>query len=464
MQNIHTDPNKFILRHLILLFVFLFLYNTVDTEASEWKAGAASIVITPEESLMMAGYGFGTPSEGKIHDLYAKALAIEGPDGNKVVIVTADLLGLTKELTNTISQEIYNSFGIPRKSLLFNTSHTHSGPGISNPFKSIPEEFSTKLDAYVQLLKKKYISVISQAINNLEPASLTFSSVKPTPFAVSRRYPSPEGIVYRSTPSSYYTGGPRDDIVPVLRVTNSDGDIKAILFGYACHPITLNINQFCGDYPGFAQRYIEEAYPGSIALFVQGCSGELVPNARFQLEYAMGHGKALADAVKKALDGKQILITKSIECAYDEVTLELQTAPERKVLEKNLKSNNVNLQKKATYLLNQLDKNGKIETSYQCPLQAVCFGNELLIIGISGETVAGYSVKLKSEFKNHQFVWVAGYCNDVFAYLPTWKILKEGGYEGERAMTYFTLPSPFTDTVEKHVLDGVRTLVEKISK
>jgi len=451
-----------------VLFVFFILMNHVSPEAAEWKAGTASVNITPQEPVWMAGYSSRTkPSEGKIHDLYVKALAFEGPEKNRAVIVTADLIGVTRDFSNSVSQEIEKRFGIPREALLINTSHTHCGPEVRSektPLYDISKENAEKIDSYVQWLKKRYIDVISSAIKDIKPAVLSFCSAKPVPFAVSRRFPSPTGILYRSGPSSYYTGGSRDDTVPVLKVTNTDGSIKAVLFGYACHPITLNIYKFCGDYPGFAQRYIEEAYPGATALFVQGCCGELVPNSRYQLEYAMGHGKALAKAVKTALEGKQITVNSPLKCEYNEVILDFQPLPDRKVFEENLKSNNKSTRLKATYMLEKLDKNEKIETTLPCPLQAIRFGKELLLVGLCGEPVVDYSIKIKSEFLTYKFVWVAGYCNYEFGYLPTWKVLREGGYEGGESMRYMLFPGPFTETVEVRVLEGVRSLVGKVSE
>ena len=448
----------------ICILVVLSLSLPVSSGAEGWKAGAASRVITPQESGWIVGYGAGKPSTGKIHDLYVKACALEDPDGNKAIIVTADLHGLTREFTTSVTQEITKRFNLPRESVLFNTSHTHCGPGISNPFRTMPENYAQRLGTYVQWLKERYIDVVGKALQNLEPSDVTFSGIKPVPFAVSRRYPTPEGIVYRSSPSSYYTGGPRDDTVPVLRAADSSGKVKVIVFGYACHPITMNIDQFCGDYPGFAQYYVEEYYPDAVALFVQGCGGELVPNARYQLEYAMGHGRALADAVKKALDGEQKPVDGHLKCAYGEAALEYQHIPDRKELENNMNSDNEFIRTKSAYLLRKIEENGKLDPTYPCPLQALHIGKNLLLVGIGGETVAGYSEKIKAAYSSNRFVWVAGYSNDVFAYLPTLKILKEGGYEGGGAMTYFTPPSPFAETVEQRVLDGVEVLVDKVSE
>ena len=319
----------------------------------------------------MAGYSSrDKPSEGVISRLYVKALALADTDGNKVVIITADLAGNLRVFSNKVAQTIESQYDIPRSALIFNASHTHCGPEIrsASPPLYLPDESLESIQEYTNWLEKQYVNVIGRAIKNLQPAKLTFSSIRPTPFAVSRRFPTPEGIVYRSGPSSYYTGGPRDDIVPVLKVSAPDGAIKAILFGYACHPITLNEMKFCGDYPGYAQQYIEEAFPSTTAMFMQGCAGQLVPNARFQVEYAIGHGRSLADAVR-----------------------------------------------------------------------------------------------FKAEFSS-QFTWVSGYNNHVLGYIPTWKIQKEGGYEGGEAMRYMPYSGPFTDSVEQRVVDGVRRLVKNVMK
>ena len=458
----------FLLGILFCQFALVISFSPVAVKAAEWKAATATVVITPKEPLWMGGYGGRTkPSEGKIHDLYVKALAIDDPEGNQIVIVTADILGVTLDFSNRIYMEINKRFNLPREALLFNTSHTHCGPAIPL-FKvslyNMAENDEEKINTYMNWLELRYIQVISEAISDMKPAVLSFSSGTPAPFAVSRRFPSPEGIIYRSGPSSYYTGGPRDDIVPVLKVADTAGKIQAILFGYACHPITLNVDKFCGDYPGFAQQYIEEAYPGATALFVQGCGGQLVPNARYQVEYAMGHGRALADAVKKALDGEQISLEGSLKCAYDEVILDFEPPPERNALEENLKSDDKNLQRKAAFFLDILDNNESIETTLQCPLHVIRFGKEMLFIGLSGEPVAGYSVKIKSEYLTHKFVWVAGFCHYDFGYLPTWKVLREGGYEGGGLFESYThFPGPFAETVEKRVLEGVRRLVKDVS-
>jgi len=436
--------------------------------ASEWKAGVASVVITPDGPAWMAGYGGRTePSEGVIHDLHVKALALEDADGKRAVILTADLIGLEMEFSNTVARKINERFGLPREALFFNTSHTHCGPETRLariPFYTLPEGYKEKIIEYNRFLEGKCIEAVSRSILDLKPAKLSFSSIRPTPFAVSRRYPSEKGILYRSAPSSYYTGGPRDDTIPVLKVTDPDGSLRAVLFGYTCHPITLSGNMICGDYPGFAQQYIEEANPGATALFMQGACGQLVPNARYQVEYAMGHGRSLAAAVGKALEGEQLPVAGPIGYAYEETPLEFQPVPDVDSLTVASKSTNKTLSRKASMLLEKIRNDEPVETTLPFPFQVVRFGNDVLLIGLCGEPVVEYSVMFKSEYDSHRFVWVAGYCNDEFGYLPTVSILKEGGYEGGGAMLHTPYPGPFAESVEQRVVAVVRRLVTGASK
>jgi len=450
---------------LAFLCFFLYSASTVQAAPPAWKAGAAAIAITPERPLLLEGYVPAKIASGKIHDVYVKALALQDPEGGRAVIVTADLSGYDYGFTAGIAKEIERKHGLSRERVLFNASHTHSGPAIYPGELQLlcgyPPEEVKKVDEYISWARERFIRVIGEAISGMRPAIVSFSSASPAPFAMSRRYPTEKGIVYRSTPGGQYAGGTRDDTVPVLKAAAPDGAMIAVLFGYACHPITLSGDKFCGDYPGFAQQYLQEMYPGAVAMFMQGCGGQLVPNARFQVEYAMGHGRTIADAVKKALDGTQTQVTGPLRCAYAEPPLEFEAAPDRAALAEQAKSKDVILSLKAQYLLDKLNRNGKIDTTIPCPLQAIRFGKELLMVGISGETAAEYAVTVKTENQS-QFTWVAGYCNYVYAYLPTWQILREGGYEGRDAIRYSPFPGPFKEDVETRVLPGVREVVKRV--
>ncbi len=459
----------------MIIFAGLGFVFSAPAKSQEWKAGVAVRVITPKQPMWTSGYGGRkAPASETLDDLHVKALTVVDSQGSRVVIVTSDLIGLNYEFTEDVAREAQKRYNISRDNLLLTASHTHSGPEM-RPFvektpgyhytkidaETVPREFAALIPPYVEWLKGEFIEVIGESLAATAPASLEFSSFQPVPFAVSRRHPDGKGgILYRSTPSSYFTGGPRDDTVPVLNITDSGGNIRVILFGYACHPITLNENVYSADYPGYAQRYIEEAFPGAVAMFIQGHAGQLVPNSRFQREYAMGHGRALADAVKNALAKPSSALTGTLRSAYEEVTLTFKPIPEPSILEADMKSDNTTVRDRAVRIYEATKAGETIPLSIICPLQVIDFGNDLRLVAISGDVVVDYAVALKKKYPD-RFVWAAGYANGyIWGYLPTLNILNEGGYESSERFPF----GPFTDDVEERIMNGIQSLDRRVSR
>src|SRR5689334_12620309 len=68
-------------------------------DAASWKAGIAKAVITPDTSVWLAGYGSKRAPDGKLHDLWMKALALEDDKGNRVVLITSDFQGVPRVMS-----------------------------------------------------------------------------------------------------------------------------------------------------------------------------------------------------------------------------------------------------------------------------------------------------------------------------------------------------------------------------
>jgi hypothetical protein len=235
-----------------------------------------------------------------------------------------------------------------------------------------------------------------------------------------------------------------------------------VLFGYACHNTTLGIQQFCGDYAGYAQEELQKAHPGAIALFMNGCSGDQNPYPRREFSFVQTHGKTLATAVESAM---QVLPKRPLEgpikAAFQRVPLAFATPPTKEQLEAQLKSANKYEVQHAERLLKQIATEGKVETEYPYPVQVIHFGNQLGMVTLGGEVVVDYSLRLKREL-GMPVVWVAGYSNDVMGYVPSLRVLKEGGYEGGGAMLYGSHPGPWSDKVEDTIVGKVMELEKKL--
>lgn len=434
----------------------------------EWRAAAGAVVITPEKPMWLSGYAARTkPSEGKFHDLFAKVLIVEDVHGQQVVIVTTDLIGITRALREPIAARLESEFKIPPAALLMNASHTHSGAELREKKaarRGIGGDRGAEAREYTQLLVKKISKLVGETISKLEPVSLKYSSGR-AGFSMNRRLPTDKGVI-----NSPYPQGPVDQRVPVLMVVRPDDTVMAALFGYACHNTTLSFYKFSGDYAGYAQEYLEAAHPGMVALFMAGCGGDQNPYPRRTLELAQQHGRALANAVETALSVKQPKpIHGPLGYALEEVELEFAAPPTREELLNIKETGNKYEKAHAIRLLSQLEERGGIQTRYAFPLQVFQFGNDLTLVAICGEPVVDYSLRLQAELKSgfgaaadtEPVVWVAGYSNYGFGYLPSLRVLKEGGYEGARAMTYTSYPGPFKEDVESRVISKIHDLTKQ---
>jgi neutral ceramidase len=111
-------------------------------------------------------------------------------------------------------------------------------------------------------------------------------------------------------------------------------------------------------------------------------------------------------------------------------------------------------------MLKILDREGHLPSTYPYPLQVWRFGEGLTLIAMAGEVVVDYALRLKKELEPGP-LWVAGYCNDVFAYIPSRRVLEEGGYEGGGAMIYYLQPGPFAPSIEETIVRKTHELVDR---
>jgi hypothetical protein len=421
---------------------------------ADWRAGVARINITPERSQWMSGYGGRDhASEGKLTDLWAKAIVLEDPSGQRIAAVTLDLVGLDRDTELKIRNGIAERTGIPVPNSALFCSHTHTGPVIGANLKamfSISDDDWSLVETYTAQVANNVVSVVQQAVDDLEPVTLSWSNGHAT-FAVNRRNNAePDVPMLRE---QGLLKGPVDYDVPVLAVRTADR-LKAILFGYACHATVLSFYEWSGDYPGFAMLALEERHPETQAMFWAGCGADQNPLPRREVAHAQQYGAQLADAVDDALAGLQRPISGSLVTAYNEIPLGFAQLPTRERLVEMTTSSSKFEIGWSSLLLSQWDANGSLSDSYPYPVQTWTLGDGPLWVILGGEVVVDYSLRLKAEL-GPDTTWVAGYANDVMAYIPSLRVLKEGGYEGGGAMLYYGLPSAWADDVEEEIISEV---------
>jgi hypothetical protein len=421
-----------------------------------FKAGTASKVITPTGPLWMAGYASrNKPCETKHHDLWVKALAIEDPAGNRCVLLTSDLCGIPRSLTEPVCAEVIKQTSLKREQILLTCSHTHSGPVVRDNLMDMydmPADQPDKIRAYTAKLRDGMIETIVAAIKDLKPAKLSIGDGKAR-FAVNRRQVTDKGVINGSNPE-----GPVDHAVPVLKVEDEKGNLKAVVFGYACHNTTMQFYEWCGDYAGFAQIEIEKKHPGALALFWIGCGGDANPLPRGKIELCEKYGKELAIAVEETLGGKTSPLSEKVSAKYGEIELPFDAVPGKEKWETDAQSKTHAIAMRAKHMLDLLNKGGIPDRYTHYPVQVWRFGDQLTWIALGGEVVIDYNLRLKKELAGKSPIWITGYANDVMAYIPSARVLKEGGYEGDSSQIYYGHPTKWSPKIEELIVNKVHEL------
>ncbi len=412
-----------------------------------WKAGVARVKITPEHNMWMAGYASREhASEGILHDLWAKALVIEDMSGYKIVLVTTDLLGFPKDISDRIRNRLKIKYGLSKAQIALSSSHTHTGPVLQNSLYDIYPLDSTQLEKITHYsigLEDKIVGLVGKALESMMAANL-YSQNGVTRFQVNRRNNNESSLLPTTS-----LNGPNDYSVPVLKVENSAGDLLAVVFGYACHPTVLNFYNWSGDYPGFAQIELEKSHPGAIAMFFQGTGADQNPLPRRTVPLAQQYGKELAVAVERVLNEDMRKLSPSISASYSEIELPLKVPPAREELSA-IENRSTGFEKRwAGHMIDIVDKGGSLRTSYPYPLQVWNLGGQAIMI-LGGEVVTEYAIRLKQIYGNN--IFVMGYSNDVMSYIPGVEILEEGGYEGASSQVVYGLPAPWKPEIEELII------------
>ena len=447
------------LKKIIILIVFslsskMSFSQPGDVVDGTMQVGVARVDITPDSPIRLAGYGARTKTEAGaiIQRLGAKALAF-GSD-HPSILITVDLLGIPARITAKLSQQLSQKMGIDPAQLLICASHTHGGPEVGNALNVLEyrgDHFSDSLLAlnqlvhiaqYTENLSEKLEEVAMAALKNRKTAFVEWGQGQ-AGFAANRRT----------------KGGPIDPALPILRVTNADGTLRAVLVNYACHGTTLDgsVNEIHGDWIGEAQHIIEANHPGAIAMVSIGCGADANPQPRGTMELLKSHAQEIADNVDKLLKSPLQSLTSPPEGNMKWIKLPFAKVPTVAELIKLTEDKTV----KGYYARRALDiiqRGGTIPAELNYPVQTWNFGNKMAMVNLGGEVVVDYSIRLKNEL-GAEHLWINAYSNDVPCYIASRRVIGEGGYEAESSMYYYDKPSPFAPEVEDIIITAVHDLI-----
>jgi neutral ceramidase len=169
----------------LLSFSFLFhcCLTTLAEPSTGWKTGLSREDITPATSMWMSGYAARDHgSEGTRTRLWAKGLALEDARGNRALLITLDLVGVSRDVTLPVRNQIAAKHQLQIKDVLINCSHTHTGPVVGENLRTmyiLEEAESRKLLNYTSQLKERLVKLADDAFENWK--SLDYEQVNLMP-------------------------------------------------------------------------------------------------------------------------------------------------------------------------------------------------------------------------------------------------------------------------------------------
>ena len=234
---------------------------------AEIKAGYAEADITPFRAQWLAGYKPGRKSKTVIHPLRAQCLALEDNQGEKIMIVSLDLMGIVQDFIEDVLSQVNNW---PKDRILFCSSHTHSAPdmyGIWGDGIVVIPLVDGKDPEYIKRIQKDIADAIEDAADAVKQMGLTVPPKNATiRFATDKVHPN--------CISTTKSEDPPDPTISLLQVAIEQNTIT--LFNFALHP-TLNTGRYVTpDFVFFLRQYFE-AYGGGRMMFVNGAIGGVQP-------------------------------------------------------------------------------------------------------------------------------------------------------------------------------------------
>lgn len=417
------------------------------------RFGAAKDLITPDLATCMGGYAsfFNQEFKGIHDDLYVRALLVQ--DGTtKLLFVSVDLLFHDFALNEELQHWAESAYGVPGDHVFIAYSHTHSGPAVAGY-----DDASQHSTVYERFLVERIKSCVSRAFTNQFEGTLEAGGTDGD-WNINRRLLMNGEMQNKPNPQ-----GDKDDRLNVLRVLDSNGRMKVILFNYGCHPVTVRDGLYLsGDYPGRACQLIEAEFYGAMGMFFQGAGGNSRPKCTsykgsfitctFDEVHEMA--AAIVQAIKRLCSNPQAftpVVPKLAACQF-KVRLELDPFSKTKFAEvANDPLSWPGLVAMASSVLNTYESQ---DEHVMLPAGLIRLSADLYIAYMGGEPCYEVKRNLERLFPGVTLhFW--GYA-DATAYIPDDRILSEGGYEAEGSVVEYGLKGPFRSGIDERISEAFR--------
>ncbi len=443
--------------NILRAFVLLVSLTLLSIGRGEtMQIGVAQVDVTPDYPIRLNGFAKRkTESDGVLGRIWVKALAFADEKEGPAILITTDGLGVPASIVDEVARRLAQPLNLKRERLTITATHTHSAPMLRGVANAIfghdlsPEEWE-HINRYTEEFTNALEAVALAAVKDVRPATVELAIGK-AGFAMNRRT----------------KGGPVDHDLPVLVIRDvNDNKPRAVWFSYACHCVVLAESKIHGDWAGAAMEMIQADFPGTIVLASIGCGADQNPSSRDSVEIANQHGRLIADEVKRLITGgegaenggsKAITVEPSIRRV--ETNLEYEQRSRAEWLEMLKKGGQ--LAYYARLNLTRIDHGETLPIHLSYSVQTWTFGDQLALVFLPGEVVVDFGLRLKRELRD---VIPIAYANDAPGYIPSERVLKEGGYEGGGAMMYYDRPNRFAPGLEEKIIEAARAQLRSFAR
>jgi hypothetical protein len=440
-------------RYLVLLILLAFGTRLAVSASADFRVGVSAVDITPPMGVPMAGYYHERGADGVLDPLFSKAMVIEH-HGTRAVWVVADLISVTRTVTDQARAEIANATGIPPTHVMIAATHAHTGPELAQRGqRSAPMGGQSPLAVeYTEALPRRIAQSARLACERLRPATLSAAKGRCDGLAFNRRFFMRDGTVGwnpgKLNPNIVLAAGPTDPEVGVLFVepAGAGGPARSLAtwVNFAMHTDTTGGSQISADWPGALARVLA-GYHGTnhFTLTANGTCGNLNHLDFFWSWPQGGPGEQnriatiLGAAVFQAYKNLRPVAAAPLRARSELVELELpeispQEAEEAKAVVASTKDDRGSNFMKLVRAVRALEIAGREGRPYQVEVQVITLGRELAWVALPGEVFVelGLAIKRRSPFP-HTFV--VELANENIGYIPDRRSYAEGNYEPESA-------------------------------
>jgi len=418
--------------------------QTVSERRSVLQAGFAEIDITPPAHCTLAGYFHPRQIEGVLDPLFARAAVLES-GGQRIALVSCDLLSLRRETVATARREIERMTGIPGQHVALFATHTHTGPFPSRIFGVDPDE------GYLAMVAAKIVEAVGAAASALAPAELGVGTAFEPRISFNRRWVMKDGRVRTHPPRGStdlsHPEGPMDPEVGVLCFRRPGGEVAGLFVNFACHTNVVGGSQVSADYPGGLSRAAKARYGAAcVTVFGNGACGDLCQidvtdpaKKDYGWEWADHMGQVLAEDVEKARVSMAFGSEARLRVARRTLSVPIRD-PETTPYHGTMFGGEPGPELDARYKEEQAELGARMRANpnVEFEVQALRIGPAALVM-IPAELFVefGLEIKLRSPV---QPTFVVELANGIIGYVPTPKAFEHGGYETRTATSSRLVP------------------------